>query len=118
MFLTVHVGCVNLERNKYVGWGDIILLGDADDNVILQQGRFIRAKRGVGCNDNASLLARSKDFCCEARPYKNMSLTGQSGFEGRDGRMTLDLVHSGNYYVGELEQVFEVSRRDIGDACR
>jgi hypothetical protein len=30
--------------------------------------------------------------------------------------MAFDLVHSRNYYVGELEQVFEVGRRDVGDA--
>ena len=41
----------------------------------------------------------------------------RSVFEELDTRMTLDLVHSRNYYVGELEQVPEVSRRDVGDTC-
>jgi hypothetical protein len=32
--------------------------------------------------------------------------------------MTLNLVHGRNYYVGELEQVSEVSRRYVGDTCQ
>lgn len=68
--LTVYIGCINLERNEYVGWCDLVLLGEADDDVILQQGRVIRAKRGVGRDDNAGLIARGKNLCFKTRPDK------------------------------------------------
>ena len=39
MLLTVYIGRVNLERNEYVGWVDVVLLGEADDNGVCQKGR-------------------------------------------------------------------------------
>ena len=68
--LTVHVGCVDLERNEYVGRCDLVFLCDAEDGFVLQEGRIVRAKRRVGRNDNAGLLARSENIRCKACPNK------------------------------------------------
>lgn len=81
---------------------------------------MVRAEGRVGRNDNASFVARGKDIFFKTRPNtpEDISSLYGSGFEELDTRMTLDLVHGRNYYIGELEQVPEISRRDVRDTCQ
>jgi hypothetical protein len=79
MLLTIHVGCVNLERNEYVGWGDLVFLCEAEDDAILQEGRLVRAERRIGRDDNTSFVARSKDVFFETRPNASEDISSLNG---------------------------------------
>lgn len=79
LWQNVNVGRVHLERDQHVGWSDVVLVGETNDNVVLQERRVVRTERRVGRDDDTGLCARSEDILLKTR------------------WMTLDLIHSGNY---------------------
>ena len=111
--LTVNVRRIHLERDEHVGWGDLILVGDTDDNIVFQERRVVRTERRVGRDDDTGLCARSKDVILKTRSNRPQIMRTTSGFTERCNlRMALNLIHSGNY-GGDFKQLLEIGDRHV-----